>query len=380
MPRKAFAKHKQPTPPKGAWDAVLDEAEAEGKRSPDVSKESRETYEANARTLAKGWDLASAAKGTRYAMKAAGQYVMRKELRALKRKAVEVKKKGETGEEMQVVREAQFAIRAAAVQAKLMQIREFEALPWNDYSGERKRVQKSHKQTAATDAELSRFFEALPASHEMRLPLIATEFSGARGKEFAEGLRIEAGKDKGRLFLRFFIESAKCDGKKKGLDLRAVTVFQPKDATAGVQRRWSELAKAVASNGNKLVVKVDPTEGQTVGRCITKACENASVRAGVHVAAYSLRHRFSAQAKASGDAVSVALALGHQTTKTQTHYGRRKRGGKSVSPVEIVGEDMGQKVRGPTTRTGPADHVKVKVALQASTPPPATAPQRRMRL
>ncbi len=369
MPRKAFAKqHKQPTPPKGAWDAVLADAKVEVARFAQVSQGTRLTYERNAATLAGGWDLASAAKGTRYAMKAAGLWIMRRQLRTLAADALRVRKKGETGQELQLVREAQFAIRAKLVRDKLRQIEAFQVLPWNDYTGERKRVQTSHKQTAATDAELAKFFAAIRPGDEMRLPLLVTEFSGARGQEFAEGVRVELERDGDRLALRFFIESAKCDGDKKGLDLRSLVVFQPSAATAGVQKRWIELAKAVAGARNSLVVKVQPTAKQTVGQRLTNACKKASERAEVHVAAYALRHRVSAQAKASGDASSVALALGHQTTATQRHYGRRKRGRAGVSPVEVVGQPMGQPIRGPSTRCGSAIHFRERVALSASTP------------
>ncbi len=380
MPRKAFTKqHRQPTAPKGEWDAVLAEAKAEVARFSEVSKESRETYERNAQTLARGWDVASAAKGTRYAMKAAGQYVMRKELRGLAKKARDVRSKGETGNELQPVVMAQFAVRAKAVRDKLEQIKAFEALPWNDYTGERSRVQKSHKQQAATDADLDKFFAAIPGDHEMRLPLIAAEFSGLRGKELSKGIRIELAKADGRLALTFFVESAKCDGDKKGLELRAIKVFQPDGAVLGVRKRWSELARAVSEAKNRLVVKVEPKGKQTVGRRITDACKTASIRAGVHVAAYSLRHRVSAQAKASGDAVSVALVLGHQTTKTQVNYGRRKRGGKGISPVQVVGENvMGATIRGPSKRVGPGQHIKDKTAL-GSTPGAQSRP-RGMRL
>lgn len=369
MPRKAFAKqHREPTAPKGEWDAVLADAKAEVARFSEVAKSTRLTYERNARTLAQGWDLASAAKGTRYAMKAAGLYVMRRQLRALASEARKVKAKGETGKELQPVVMAQFAERAKAVRDKLEQIAAFEAQPWNDYTGERSRVQKSHKQQAATDDELAKFFAAIPVGHDFRLPLIAMEFSGMRGQELEKGARIELGRVGDRLALTFFVESAKCDGEKKGLELRAVKVFQPCGATVGVQRRWSELAKAVAEAKNRLVLTIQPTPKQTVGQRVTKACKEASKRAGVRVAAYGLRHRVSAQAKASGDAVSVALVLGHQTTKTQANYGRRKRGGKGVSPVQVVGENVtGATIRGPSKRAGPGQHVKDNPAL-GSTP------------
>lgn len=376
MPRKTFAREsKRPIASKGEWDAVLADAKAEVARFKEVSRESRLTYERNARTLEQGWDLASAAKGTRYAMKAAGLYVMRRQLRALASEARKVKAKGETGKELQPVVMAQFAQRAKAVREKLEQIAAFEAQPWTDYTGERTRVQRSHKQQAATDAELIRFFAAVPADSEMRLPLLVAEFSGVRGKELAAGVRVELGKADGRLQLAFVIESAKCDGDKKGLDLRALRVSQPSEASPAVQRRWNELARAVGAAGKRLVVKVEPTAKQTVGQRITQACKFASIRAGVHVAAYSLRHRVSAQAKASGDAVSVALVLGHQTTRTQGHYGRRKRGGGGVSPVRVVGVNLGEvSIRGAPKRAGPPPHVKDKAALRTSIP---SAPTRR---
>ena len=305
---------------------------------------------------------------------------MRRQLRALASEARKVKAKGETGKELQPVVMAQFAERARAVRDKLEQIAAFEVQPWTDYTGERSRVQKSHKQQAATDDELSKFFAAIPAGHEFRLPLIAMEFSGMRGQEFEGGARIELGKVGDRLALTFFVESAKCDGDKKGLELRAVKVFQPSGATVGVQRRWSELAKAVAEAKNRLVLTVEPTPKQAVGQRVTKACKEASKRAGVSVAAYGLRHRVSAQAKASGDAVSVALVLGHQTTKTQAHYGRRRRGGKGVSPVEIAGENvMGAQIRGPSTRAGPPPRAKanaVAASLRAWTAEAMPATQR----
>jgi len=54
------------------------------------------------------------------------------------------------------------------------------------------------------------------------------------------------------------------------------------------------------------------------------------------IASQSLRNRFAAQVKQAkpGDAVAVAVALGHQTTETQRHYARASRGGGGISPVK----------------------------------------------
>ena len=107
----------------------------------------------------------------------------------------------------------------------------------------------------------------------------------------------------------------------------------PSGAAEPVKRRWLELAKSVekSTNGTKksYIVSVAASEKQTAGRLFSDACKNTARAAGVDVSAYSLRNRFSAQVKQAnpGDAVAVAVALGHQTTETQRHYARASRGG-----------------------------------------------------
>ena len=117
----------------------------------------------------------------------------------------------------------------------------------------------------------------------------------------------------------------------------------------------------------------------TAGQRFTQACKFIAKKANVAVAAYSLRHRFSAQIKAStgGNAELVALALGHQTTETQRHYGRASRGGESISPTNAVGVKIcSQVVRGPSTRSGPPRHIQQKVQLNASIPAVKAPPSR----
>ncbi|WP_169802236.1 hypothetical protein [Curvibacter delicatus] len=345
----------------------------------DQAESTRKTYEANARRLAAGWDLEStAAKGTRYAMRAAGLWTMRKQLKKALKEADKIKKNGMTGEELFVMRELQWAASLEKVRELMDRIDAFKALPWDKPHDKERRQEKSHKQRAATDAQLEKFF-ATAAKSSFREAFLAMEFAGVRGEELGKGVRIEAIKKNGVPTLSFFIESVKADGRLKGLDLRRVDVPFPAKAAKPVQRRWMELAKAAAKKGGH-VVQVSKTENQSVGQRLTQNFRDIAKRAGVPISSYALRQRYSAQVKASnpGDAVAVALALGHQTTETQRHYARRTRGKGGISPVESIGVNIiGAKIRGATARTGPPLHVKEKVSLSAiAAPPPASAAPR----
>jgi len=265
------------------------------------------------------------------------------------------------------------------VAEKLAAIRAFEALPWAKIEDAGRRLEKSHKKRPAKDSELVSFYKSAEKSIYREAFLVA-EFSGCRGEELGKGVRVEVGKKEGVATLSFFVQSAKADGNKKGLDLRAIEVPFPSGAAKPVQRRWIELADSVATatkNTRKShIVKIAATEKQTAGRLFTDACKNTARAAGVDVSAYSLRNRFSAQIKqaSNGDAVSVAVALGHQTTETQRHYARASRGGGDVSPVQSTGVNVsGQAIRGAPVRSGPPQHVKQKVILSAAVtaaPPP----------
>jgi len=257
---------------------------------------------------------------------------------------------------------------------KLAEIRAFESLSWKNIEDKGRRLEKSHKKKPAKDSELASF-HASAAKSIYREAFLVAEFCGCRGEELGKGIRIEVGKKGGVATLRFYVQSAKADGDKKGLDLRAVEVPFPAGATKDVQKRWLELAKSVekSTNGTKksYIVKIEASEKQTAGRLFTDACKNVARAAGVDVSAYSLRNRFSAQVKQAnaGDAVAVAVALGHQTTETQRHYARASRGGGDVSPVQSTGVNVsGQAIRGAPVREGPPQHVKQKVILSGSTP------------
>lgn len=375
MPRPSkIAKQEQATP-NGVLAELVAAIEMEAAEWHEVGKGTRLAYEAGGRKLTEGWDMGTARKKTRYVMRAAGLWVMRRDLRRKMREAKALQKNGITGQEFWMVREAMWAEKVKEAGKLLERIQAFQRLPWSQIDDPKAHyLEANHKKKPATDAELSAFY-AVASRSQFRDAFLVAEFSGCRGEELGEGVRVEAfrkGPEPTDLALRFFINSAKCDQAKKGLDLRCVEVPFPLGASKEVQRRWSALAKLAAERKAGAVVRVEPTAKATSGVRFTQACRNTAKAAGVDVSAYSLRHRFSAQIKAAnpGDAECVALALGHQSTKTQGHYARATRGKGGISPVQAVGVKVAgmQQVRGPKTRAGPPLHIKERVILAASVP------------
>lgn len=345
----------------------------------EVSKATRLDYETKTRRLAEpgGYPFHEVTPATRQLYKAAGLWVMRKRLRSILHAAKRAKK-GASGKELFAVRVAMWGAKLEEASKLLDEINALAAVDCKLVSGI-DRAQASHKQRPATDMELDAFDAWAEKNSSFREAFLVAEFAGVRGVEFEKGVRVEAGKVGGVPLLRFHIESAKCDGDKKGLELRCVEVPFPAQASEGVKRRWLALAKLASVRKAGHVVAIAPVGASTAGRRFTEACRTASEGAGVKVAAYSLRNRFSAQVKASSAgtpdaAINVALALGHQTTETQRHYARAHRGGGGISPVSIRGVNaMGVQIRGPAQRQGPPLHVKTSYALRGVVPaaPPA---------
>ena len=381
MPRFKKQQQTPSTPEKLALGALLSAAESEAGEWSEVAEATRKTYESKAKQLTLkedgtgGWDMASACLKSQYSMKAAGQWIMRKKLRALLKRAKQVMKKGETGQEMAPAREAQFAVHMEGVEKLLTKLHAFQALPWGEVEDPARRLEKSHKKRPAKDDELARFFAAAENS-QFKVPMLVCEFGGFRGQEFADGIRVEASKKGGVRVLRFYATGAKADGKAKGLDVRCVESTFPAEATIEVQRRWIDLAK-LATAEKTFVVKVERTASMTVGQRMTNAAKMIARKAKVDVAVYSMRHRVSAQVKAAnpGDAVAVALALGHQSIRTQAHYSRANRGGGGISPVQIIGVQVpgSQVPRGESQRLGPTLAMREKTKLKAAVAKVATA-------
>ena len=371
MPRPSrIAKQPQPAPPKGMAELLHAIREEAALWSPASSKEARIAHEKRAALMSVDWDMGTARKGTRYVMRASGLWVMRRQLKRVMAEAKKVQAQGITGQESSMERERLWASKVAEASKLLKRIRDFKELPWNEIDDPKAHyLQADHKKKPATDAELSAFHIA-SARSSFRSAFLVAEFSGCRGEELGNGVRVEAFKKKGLPALRFFIESVKSDGRQKGLDLRCVEVEFPSKASKEIQRRWLELAKlATSKKSGEATVKIEPTKKATAGVRFTAACRNVSKAAGVNVSAYSLRHRFSAQIKAAnpGDAECVALALGHQSTKTQGHYARATRGKGGISPMQAAGVKVAgmQPVRGPKTRAGPPLHVRERISIGA---------------
>lgn len=383
MPRFSKQQQEQPTAAKLSLDALLRAAENEASKWAEVAETTRKTYEAKAAQLdpkkGKGWDMATACFNSQYSMKAAGQWVMRKRLREAVKIAKRVLKKGENGYELAPLREAQFALRMKEVAKLLKRLDAFHALPWGEVADPARRLEKTHKKRPAKDAELARFFEAAERS-SFKVAMLVCEFGGFRGQEFADGIRVEVAKKGEAKVMRFYAAGAKCDGKAKGLDVRCVESAFPAKASSEVQRRWLTLAK-LATAEKTFLVKVEPTAKQAVGVRMTNAAKMIARAAGVDVAVYSMRNRISAQVKAAnpGDAVAVALALGHQSTRTQSHYARANRGGGGISPVQVTGVQVAgsQVPRGPAIRSGPPLQISEKSKLSAAVATPARAPRPR---
>lgn len=372
MPRPSRIAQQKQTTPAGVSVELLRAIEMEADEWREVGKGTRLAYEAGARKLTEGWDMGTARKKTRYVMRAAGLWVMRRQLKRSMAEAKKLLKSGSTGQELGMVREAMWAEKVKEAGKLLERIQAFQRLPWSEVDDPKAHyLEANHKKKPASDAELSAFY-AVAARSQFRDAFLVAEFSGCRGEELGKGVRVEVFKKSGSPALRFFIESAKCDGEKKGLDLRCIEVDFPSSAGKDVQRRWLNLAKLAAGKKAGAMVKVEPTAKAAPGVRFTQACRNTAKAAGVDVSAYSLRHRFTAQMKAAnpGDAECVALALGHQSTKTQGHYARATRGKGGISPVQAVGVKVPgmQQVRGPATRAGPPLHIRERMALNAFVP------------
>lgn len=369
-------------PNMAALEALERACEAEVAKWNEVSKATRLDYEAKSKRLASaakngGYKFHEVTPATRKLYIAAAKWTARKELRSILAKAKKVKRNGETGKELFAVRALMWEAKLDEARAVLDKLDALAAIDCNQETG-LDRKQPSHRQKPATDGDLVKLHAWAAASGSKYADaFLIMEFSGCRGEELGKGVRVEVLKVKGAAVLRFHIESAKCDGAKKGLDLRCVEVPMPMLASASVKRRWMGLAKRAAANGGQLVVKVEASAGQTAGQRITQAFRTASECARIKVAAYSLRNRMSAQVKAASKgkpdaAVNVALVLGHQTTKTQRHYARAHRRGRGISPMQVKGVNvMGVQIRGQMKREGPPLHIRERVALRALVSPTA---------
>ncbi|MGS1056420.1 hypothetical protein [Burkholderia glumae] len=149
------------------------------------------------------------------------------------------------------------------------------------------------------------------------------------------------------LALRFWVKGAKQGSGATGQPLRTVLVPFPADASGSIQQRWHMLAKSAGKSTEKrFVLTVESSEKLTAGQKLSRAFANCAKKMetdGPALSMYSLRQRVSAQAKESNDdEAHVAEILGHQSSETQRHYGRRRRKGSGVSPAKLISDGAGE--------------------------------------
>jgi integrase len=340
-----------------------------GKLTPETIREYRRRND----QLQAGADIGSSCKKERYLWKAAGEWGFKIKMAALLKEADKV-------------RSAKGMLEAVRMLGWKTKVEEMERLAkaWDRFStnkvwkaapAEIVRKQADHKKQPATDDDLVAFHASKTTLRsQYREHFVAAEFSGARPEEFGGvGVGIELTKYQGKLALRFWIEGAKQGDGSKGQPLRTVLVPFPQSASVQVQQRWHGLAKnAGASPDKRFFLTVDESAKLTAGQKLSRAfanCAKKMERTGPALSMYSLRHRFSAQVKESNDdAAHIAELLGHQSTETQRHYGRRRRGGSGVSPGKIVSDGAGQlkDVRNYRDRKG--SPVKPKAPKAPATP------------
>lgn len=216
MPRPSKITQRQVQPLPKEWTALWRVIEAEGARWSKVSKATRLTYEqAWAQYENQAWDMSTARKKTRYVMRAAGLFMMRKQLKMLMREAKKLHKDGVNGTEDAETRKKQSFRKVKEAKTVLERLRKFEALDWKTVDDPKAHfLQKDHKKKPATDADLKAFYKAAEKS-QFGEAFLVMEFAGIRGQELEKGVRVELFRKNGAPALRFLIESAKSDGEKK---------------------------------------------------------------------------------------------------------------------------------------------------------------------
>jgi hypothetical protein len=311
-------------------------------KGPKLAESTTREYERRAERLialresGKPLDIAQMVKRERYLWKAAGAWHFKAQVRKAMNEADKVWRSKEFANEGS--RWKAWRVAVEKIKKAREALDQWESLDFAASVGEERRRQANHKKRPATDSQLSRFFQ-LVGSSKYRPMFLAMEFAGVRPAEFGAGVRVEVEKQGGTTGLRFVIEGAKCR-EKCGQPLRSVFVPWPSDAADEVKKRYTELLQlAKAHKRDSLVLKVEDSETLTAGQKLSRSFSKFASKCGgdgPKLSPYSMRNRFSAQAKASLESLEeVAKVLGHQSTETQKHYGRRQRGGGRVSPVAV---------------------------------------------
>lgn len=166
------------------------------------------------------------------------------------------------------------------------------------------------------------------ATERLRLPLALLEIGGMRPEEIGRPAGVEvtlvASEGEGVRF-RLFFEGAKV-GEGHGIAAGHPTGWQWRELVVeAVGERADWLAEAVAVAGGTLLYRTDSEHLKDNVRSLAKRLWPRR-KAENRPSAYSYRHSFSAQQKATGtDAATLAMAMGHRAERTQGGYGRPSR-------------------------------------------------------
>lgn len=151
--------------------------------------------------------------------------------------------------------------------------------------------------------------------------------AGFRPCEFDHAHGVKASRDGENLKLK--VIGAKVKGESQGLEWREVTVVPKSKCALYLFNRCASGEVDIGGVNSDVKSSQWLTDRiRTIGRQLTGRND---------ITPYVFRHRFATQIKAEwpDDKVSIAISLGHATTKTQATYGYR--GGKSnVSPDKII--------------------------------------------
>ena len=213
---------------------------------------------------------------------------------------------------------------------------------------------ENHKKTSATDRQLEQFWKVIKDDAKYSMHFLAMEFTGCRPDEFLDGVQMWLGRNsageigiKCKIIKRAKQRTVGSGGKQHGLPDSVFFVAVPdRNTPQPVKDRYNRVIEALKQHQEaRLDLKVDATDASTAGRLITKSFCKASEKAGLNISPCSLRHRFSANAKASAlerhpsnpkqAAIEVADMMGQASTETQLRYGRTNRRGGSVALVRI---------------------------------------------
>jgi integrase len=167
--------------------------------------------------------------------------------------------------------------------------------------------------------------------------ILATAVAGLRPAEIEKGVDVIADSDQ---LMRFDVTGAKVTATS-GHTVRSLW-FEP-DKEPVARRLWS----LVAAAGGRLRVQM---KVRTLHKAIVKAVERLGLKG---ISSYTFRHLLASNLKASDefDALTIAKALGHRSTRTQRNYGTSRQG--KAGGTGLVKADGSEIVRQPSCSLHP---------------------------